>query len=39
MGSIAVNGDAGNTTQHDIADVIVITSVQKVSSGLDSSPR
>ena len=33
MGSIAVNRDAGNTTQHDIADVVVISYVQKVSRG------
>ena len=39
MDLIAVQGDTRNITQHGIADVVDITSVQKVSSGLDSSPR
>ena len=37
MDLIAVQDNTGNITQHGIADVVVITSVQKVSSGLDSS--
>ena len=39
MDLIAVQDNTGNITQHDIADVVDITSVQKVSSGLESSSR
>ena len=34
---MAVFEDTENITQHGIADVVGITSVQKVSDGLDSS--